>query len=94
MIKYIDSMRKWITLDNRPVIYVLDNRNYEPEFTFMSPKIRKKKESEKIHIVEFHYVELVCIGFERNLFLVSLKNKEIISEIHTFRTGITSMAFS
>lgn len=36
-------MRKWITLDNRPVIYVLDNRNYEPEFTFMSPKIKKKK---------------------------------------------------
>ena len=30
IIKYMDSMRKWITLDNRPAIYVLDNKNYEP----------------------------------------------------------------
>lgn len=28
IIKYMDSMRKWITLDNRPVIYVLNHRNY------------------------------------------------------------------
>lgn len=41
-------MRKWITLDNRPAIYVLSNANYEPEYVFNNPKIRKKKESEKI----------------------------------------------
>lgn len=30
IIKYMDSMRCWITLDNRPAIHVLSNRNYEP----------------------------------------------------------------
>lgn len=43
MIKYMDSMRKWITLDNRPVIYVLNHKNYEPEYVFNNSKIRKKK---------------------------------------------------
>lgn len=43
MIKYMDSMRRWITLDNRPVIYVLDQRNYEPEYFINNSKIRKKK---------------------------------------------------
>lgn len=45
IIKYMDSLRKWITLDNRPYIHVLDHRNYEPEYSFGNLKIRKKKES-------------------------------------------------
>ena len=94
MIKYMNSMRKWITLDNRPAIYVLNNSNYEPDYFFINPKIRKKKESEKFFLAELNYVQLLCIGFERNLFLVSLKNKEIVSEVHNFRTSITSIAFS
>ena len=45
IIKYMDSMKKWITLDNRPAIYVLNNSNYEPDYFFINPKIKKKKES-------------------------------------------------
>lgn len=28
MIKYMDSMRRWVAVDNRPAIHVLSNHNY------------------------------------------------------------------
>jgi hypothetical protein len=28
IIRYMDSMRKWITIDNRSAFYVLNNKNY------------------------------------------------------------------
>jgi hypothetical protein len=28
IIRYMDSMRKWIVVDNRPVIHVLDENSY------------------------------------------------------------------
>ena len=52
MIYYMESMKKWITIDNRPAIYVLNHSNYEPDYVFNNPKIRKKKESERILLQE------------------------------------------
>lgn len=45
-------------------------------------------------IHELHYVQLLCLAFEHNVFLISLKNKEIVSEITNFHTAITSITFS
>lgn len=94
MIKYMESMGRWVTLDNRPHIHVLSDANYEPAYSFSNPKIRKKKSCENMLLAEMKYVELLCLGFERSVFLVSLKNREIVSELRNFRTAVSSLVFS
>lgn len=43
IIRYMDSMRKWITIDNRSAFYVLNNKNYQPETVYINNKIKKMK---------------------------------------------------
>ena len=36
----------------------------------------------------------MCVAFERNLFLIELQNKEIVTSITNYKTSIASIAFS
>jgi hypothetical protein len=45
-------------------------------------------------IVELKYRKLLCVAFERNIFLVSLEKKELATHLKNFSTNITSIAFS
>jgi hypothetical protein len=90
----MDSMRSWIVVDSRPVVHVLDHRTLETEYSVSHHRIRKRKKDEKMFLIELHYAQLLAIGFERNVFLLSLAKKEVISEIRGLKSSITSLVFS
>ena len=54
----------------------------------------KEKVTEKFYTVELKYRKLLCIAFERSIFVLSLEKRELITQLRSFRTSITSIAFS
>jgi hypothetical protein len=54
----------------------------------------KENKAEKILTLEMKYQKLLCVGFDKKVFLISLKKREIITEVSSFRTSITSVVFS
>lgn len=65
----------WYAVDNKPVVYGLSSANFEPEFEINTFRMTKENQTEKIHTLEMKYQKLLCVGFERKIFLISLKKR-------------------
>lgn len=94
MLQYMESEHCWYALDNRPTIYILKSRDFEPKHEISNMRMVKRKETERVLLKELKYRKLICLAFERNLFLVSLGRREIVAHLCGFKTGVTSIAFS
>ena len=92
-IGYMESSRLWYTLDNRPSIHILSPYNYEPEFTFTHFKMVNETK-DTITVIELKYRKLLCLAFEKSIFLISLEKRELVTQLKSFNTSITSLAFS
>lgn len=91
---YMESCGIWWGIDDRPTVYILSGYNFEPEYEFTHFKMVKEKETEKFQTVELRYRKLLCLAFERNVFLLSLEKRELITQLRSFKSSITSIAFS
>lgn len=71
----MESLNMWYAIDNKPVVYGLSSVNFEPEFEINTFRMIKENQTEKIFTLEMKYQKLLCVGFERKIFLISLKKR-------------------